>query len=203
MALKIQSNMTIAEILEGTNQDIKDNIELLAKDYLEKKGKKLNKGCPSCVKEMVLTLKLYYMKTRFAFKRNAASYKNKKGDKVTISNSTMTDEKAIEFLRTKPERISLFSVFPKDWKKLIKEMPEQRDARIAAQAEIEAAEEAKKEAGNKEEGGQEETTDETDGDGEKPSREELLAKGLKVLRAEYPEIKATSTEDFVNKVLAE
>ena len=90
--------MTVIEILGGTNQDIIANIDWLAKDYLEKKGKRLNKGCSSCIAEMVLILKNFYKMTEFKLKRHAASYKNKKGDTTTISNSTMTDEKALTFL---------------------------------------------------------------------------------------------------------
>ena len=75
--------------------------------------------------------------TNFEFKRERAQYKNKKGDKVTISNNTMTDERAIEFLKTNPKRIELFSKFPKGWKKMIKgegETAEQTEARLAAEA---------------------------------------------------------------------
>lgn len=135
--------MTIIEILEGTEKVILANIELLAKDYLEKKGKRLNKGCPSCVTEMVLTLKNIYKMTNFKFKRHAASYKDKKGDKTTISNSTMTDEKALKFLKTNPRRIELFSDFPSNWKNLIKgeiETEAEKEVRLAVEAEaIEAA----------------------------------------------------------------
>ena len=42
--------------------------------------------------------------SKFKFKSPYAQYKNKKGDKYTISNSTMTDEKAIEFLSTKKRK---------------------------------------------------------------------------------------------------
>ncbi len=110
--------MTIIEILQGSKKEILANIDLLAEEYLKIKGKKLNKGCPACVIEMVLTLKNFYKMAQFKFKRHAASYKNKKGDKTTISNSTMTDEKAIAFLKTDPKRIELFSDYPSNWKKL-------------------------------------------------------------------------------------
>jgi hypothetical protein len=147
MSIEFKSNTTIIEILEGTDQTILQNIDLLAKDYLDKKSKKLNKGCAACINEMVLTLKNYYKMTQFKFKRNAASYKNKKGDTTTISNSTMTDEKAIAFLKTNDKRISLFSEFPSNWKKLIKgeaETEEQKVARLAIAAEVKAAKDAKK-----------------------------------------------------------
>ena len=86
--------------------------------------------------------------TNFSFKRHAAQYKNLKGDKTTISNNTMTDEKAVEFLKTNPQRIELFATFPKNWKKLIKgeaETSEQLEVRLAIEAEIADANKAKKE----------------------------------------------------------
>ena len=208
--------MTITEILKGTDKVIHANIDLLAADYLSKKGKILNKGCPACVKEMVLTLKHFYKMAQFKFKRNAASYKDKKGDKTTISNSTMTDEKALKFLKTNPERIELFSEYPSNWKELIEgkiETEEERKKRIAAEAELAAAEAelaaaeaelAAAEEGKKEtEGGDKEEGEEDGSVDISASREELMKMGLKELRKAYPNIKATSTEDFVNKVLAE
>lgn len=184
--------MTILSILEGTNKVIIANIDLLANDYFEKTGRKLNKGCSSCVIEMVLTLKHFYNMAQFEFKRTAASYKNEKGDKVTISNSTMTDEKALKFLKTNPKRIELFSKYPKNWKKLIDgkiETEKERSNRIAIEAEAEAARVAEEKAAEEKKN-------------VKPSKEDLMKMGLKDLRAAYPGIKATKTEDFVNKVLA-
>lgn len=235
MGLSFKSNMTIIEILEGTDKVILANIDLLAKDYLEKKGKKLNKGCSSCITEMVLTLKNYYKMTQFRFKRHAASYKNKKGDTTTISNSTMTDEKALKFLKTNPKRIELFSEFPSNWKELIKgkiETEAEKEVRLAAEAEaIEAAKAAAAEANKEiigEDAGKNDTLEEAEaaeaaaGSGEseaekearlaaekaaedamKPSREDLMKMSLKDLREKYPDVKATSIKDFVDKVLAE
>ena len=102
------SDEEIINILKGTDKEIIKNIDILAKLYLEHKGRKLNKGCSSCITEMLLTLKNIYQMVQFKFKRHAASYKNKKGDTTTISNSTMTDEKALKFLKTNPKRIDLF-----------------------------------------------------------------------------------------------
>ena len=181
--------MTIIEILKGGNNDIINNIDLLANDYYKKKGVILNKGCRACILEMVLTLKSYYKMTQFKFKKNAATYKNKKGDKTTISNSTMTDENAIEFLKTNPERINLFSEYPLNWMNLLKgeaETDEQKERRLAIEAELRASTEPAP----------------TEPDKEK-LRETLMRKTMKELREEYPEIKATSINDFVDKVLAE
>jgi hypothetical protein len=141
--------MTIPEILEGTKKDIVANIDLLAKVYLEKTGRKVCRTCPSDINYMILSLKNIYKMTQFKFKRHAAQYKVKKGDKTTISNATLTDEKAVEFLRENPERISLFMTFPSNWEQLLvdgadAETEEEKNARIAAEAEAEAAAEAAK-----------------------------------------------------------
>lgn len=166
----------VIEILKGNDKLIFKNIDLLAKIYSDKLEKKVNRTCPSCVRVMILTLKNFYKMVNFRFKRPAASYKNAKGDKTTISNSTMTDEKALIFLKTNPERIKLFSEFPSNWRKLIKgeiETEEQKEARIAGEAEaIEAAKQAA-EAANA--GLTEEETVEEIVSKDNPSEEELKA----------------------------
>ena len=116
---------TIPEILTGTQDDILANIKRLRADYLEKTGEKLDEGCRPCLNKIITGLKKYYgMETHFKFKRAVAQYKNRKGDKTAISNSNLTDEKAIEFLRTNPDRISLFSEYPENWRELIEDTPE-------------------------------------------------------------------------------
>jgi len=131
------------EILNAPKQVIKANLKLLAQDYKEKTGRVVCLSCPSDIQFMISSLKQIYKMTNFEFKKNAAQYKNKKGDKTTISNNTMTDEKAIEFLKTNPERIGLFSKFPENWKELIQGeqlTEEQKQAKEAEEAaEIEAA----------------------------------------------------------------
>lgn len=134
------------KILSGSKETIKANLKLLANDYQEKTGRKVCLTCPSDIAYMILSLKHFYKMRNFEFSRQSAQYKNKKGDKTTISNGTMTDESAIEFLRTNPERIKLFSKYPEGWKELLKKgkmTDEQVEERLAAQAEIEAAKEAK------------------------------------------------------------
>lgn len=200
MGFEFGKKKTIIEILDGNKNDVSENIDLLAQDYFEKTGKKLNKGCTSCIIEMLLTLKNQYKMTQFKFKRRAATYKNKKGDKTTISNSTMTDEKAVEFLKTNPKRIELFSEYPSNWKDLVKkgvssESDAEKEVRLAAEAEAKAVAEANK-GGN----GVNSETD-TEKKSDKLSHDELMKITLKDLRIKYPEIKATSTKDFVNQVL--
>ena len=227
MAFTEEENKII-NILEGGDTVIFKSIELLIKDYKEKTGKKVNSSCPSCVRVVILTLKNIYKMVNFKFKRPSASYKNKKGDKTTISNSTMTDEKSIEFLKTNPERIRLFSEFPTNWKKLIKgevETEEEKEKRIAIEAEITEVSKAKADTSKKTDLGQKEAKEveeivasdnpteeelnsvdedgyETEGsDVDEALRADLMKMSLKDLRKEYPNIKATSIPNFVDKVL--
>lgn len=130
-------------ILSAPKEVIQKNLKKLAEDYKEKTGRVVCLSCPSDIQFMISSLKQFYKMVNFEFKRNAAQYKNAKGDKTTISNNTMTDEKAIEFLKTNPERIKLFSKFPENWKELIegKQLTEEElQAQAAEQAaELEAA----------------------------------------------------------------
>jgi len=234
MAFTEEENKII-KILEGGDTVIFKNINLLIDNYKEVTGKKVNSGCTSCVRVVILTLKNIYKMVNFKFKRPSASYKNKKGDKTTISNSTMTDEKAIEFLKTNPERIRLFSEFPTNWEKLIKgevETEEEKEKRIVIEAEITEVLKAKvsKKADLKKEevkkvvevaDGEKVETEKEDLDEEKTVEEivvsgnstkegsdvdealraDLMKMSLKALRKEYPNVKATSIPNFVDKVL--
>lgn len=195
MSIEFESKKTIIELLSSSKSNILARLDLLEEFLFKETGKKLNKGCSSCINEAVLILKSIYNMSAFEFKRKAASYKNKKGDTTTISNSTMTDERAIEFLRTKPQRINLFSKYPANWKDLIEgkaETEEMKAKRIAIEAEIQAVEEAKEEGDeNKEEP---EKAIESDED-------QLNSLSMKELRIKFPQVKATSKEEFIKKVL--
>jgi hypothetical protein len=130
-------------ILSAPKRVVQKNLKALADDYKEKTGRVVCLSCPSDIQFMISSLKQFYKMVNFEFKKNAAQYKNAKGDKTTISNNTMTDEKAIEFLKTNPERIRLFSKFPENWKELIEGeqlTEEELQAKAAEQAaELEAA----------------------------------------------------------------
>ena len=113
--------MTIKEILESPKAVIKQHIHQLADDYKRLTNYRHN-PCLSCsdeVNNMLIFLKQSYMATQFEFKLPKVIYKIKQGDGRTISNDKMTDELAIDFLKTKPSRIELFSKYPEDWKLLI------------------------------------------------------------------------------------
>ena len=181
----IKENTGIKQILQGNEKEILANIKILAEDYFQKTGRKVCRTCPSDIRFMILSLKNIYQMTKFSFKKPLAQYKNKKGDRTTISNSTMTDEKAIEFLKTNPERIKLFAKFPSNWEQLLvdgvkKETAKQKEKRLAIEAEMAAAA-----AGNE----------------KSATKAELMKMTLKDLRAKYPSVKATSIKEFVGKVL--
>jgi hypothetical protein len=176
--------MEIIDILNSSNEVITANINLLAADYLEKTGRKVCRACPSDMQYMVLTLKNIYNMTQFEFGPKVGQRKYEKGGKVTISNSTMTDENAIKFLQTNTdERIKLFSKYPTNWKDLVDgkvETEEEKTKRLAIEAEAAAV----------------------NGDAPKPSAEDLDKFLLKDLRKKYPEITAISKVNFIEKILA-
>jgi len=83
------------------------------------------------------------MKSQFEFKQPNVMYKLRRGTGVIISNATMTDEKAIEFLQNDPNRIKYFRKYPENWQELIGlEVAEQ----VEAPSEPEVKEEAVKTA---------------------------------------------------------
>jgi hypothetical protein len=174
--------MDIQQILNSSNKIISDNINVLAADYLEKTGKKVCRTCQSGIQLMVLTLKNYYNMVQFKLKESKY-YRFEKGSKLTLTNHSMTDEKAIAFLKINPERIKLFSQYPSNWKDLIEgkeETEEDKETRLAIEAELKAA----------------------SGEAPKPSKEDLEKVTLKELKEKYPEIIAISKADFIEKILA-
>jgi len=190
MGFESNKQMSVLEILNGTKKDIVNNIDLLAKIYTEKTGRKVCRTCTSDVNYMLLSLKNIFKMTQFKFKRHAASYKIKKGDKSAISNATLTDEKAIAFLCEDPERIRLFSVFPSNWERLLingidAETEKEKENRLIAEAEAAAAAEM------------------NEINEPKMKAEDLMKMQLKDLRTMYPEISASSIKSFVEKIVAE
>ena len=184
------------KILSASKTVIKSNLQLLAKDYKEKTGRTVCLTCPSDIAYMLSTLKTIYKMTVFEFKRERAQYKNAKGDRTTISNNTMTDEKAIEFLKTNPKRISLFSKFPENWKEVIKGTAK-TEGQVEAEAQAEEATKAAEEAAN---GGEVDLMKEDCPECIK-KRQELSKMKLSELRKLYPEVKDTSIKGFIEKVL--
>lgn len=59
------------------------------------------------------------MITDFELKGLNPYYRLTKGKAGTISNSQMTNELALDFLRIDPTRIRLFSKYPENWRELV------------------------------------------------------------------------------------
>jgi hypothetical protein len=66
----------------------------------------------------------------FQLKKPQVIYKLEKGSSRTISNSKMTDELAIKFLKINEDRIKLFSKYPENWLELIQDEDEEDDIEI-------------------------------------------------------------------------
>ncbi|OCK42527.1 hypothetical protein BA195_10145 [Tenacibaculum soleae] len=116
--------MEIQEILKSSNKIIKEYIQVLADDYKDLTKRNVCTSCPSDIQNMLNFLKKHYKVVNFELAKPSVIYKLKKGSSITISNSTLTDELAIEFLKLRKERIKLFSKYPSNWLELIGEIEE-------------------------------------------------------------------------------
>lgn len=109
----------MTEILELPNHLMLKHIDALAQDYLETTGRHVCRSCGGDIKFMISVLKNKYKMTNFKLIKPFVIYKLQKGSPKTISNDTMTDELAIEFLQIDPARIAVFSQYPENWEELI------------------------------------------------------------------------------------
>jgi len=100
--------------------------------------------CAADIRFMIFTLKQANKMLEFEFKKARAQYKIRREDKYTISNSTLTNEKALDFLKQNPKRIALFSKYPKDWKKQMNKSKEDVEKELAIKAELAEAKRADK-----------------------------------------------------------
>lgn len=115
--------------------------------------------------------------TQFELTKPNGIYKIQQGSSKTISNNNMSDELALEFLSKRKERIDLFTKYPEDWEKQL-------------EAFLGGVEEAKVVEAQSEEKSDEEVL-----------REQLSAYKMTELREMYPDIKATSKADFIDKII--
>ena len=186
----------INEILNKSSYTKKD-LNTMYLGYKEITGRVVCLSCKGEVANMILTLKNYFKMTNFKFKSPLAQYKNKKGDTSTISNSNMNDEKAIEFLRTRPERIELFVEYPENWKELLSNEVPFGVGNDVKKIDVVEPEEIK--------GDCDEDCDECDECKEK-KKKELESFSLPELREKYPfdefGVKATSKKAFIDKLLS-
>lgn len=137
--------MTIIDILDSNDTVIKANIKILADDYSEKLNKKACLTCPTGARVMISELKLFYKMSQFEFLQPKAQYKNTQTSKTTISNSTMSDEKAVAFIKAgikdKKKREKLFKTLPSNWKQMIEkgfdyESKDEKSKRLEVEAEL-------------------------------------------------------------------
>lgn len=113
--------MEIQEILKSSNKIIKEYIQVLADDYKSLAKIDVCRSCPSDIQNMLNYLKNHYKVVNFELAKPSVIYKLQKGSSRTISNSILTDELAIDFLKIRKERIELFSKYPSNWLELIGE----------------------------------------------------------------------------------
>jgi len=167
------------EILKLPQSQLKLHIKELAEDYYVNYGRRVCTSCPSDINNMLITLRKHYKMTNFEFKKLNGIYKMKQGGSVTISNKSMTDEIALEFLSINKERISLFSKYPENWEELLD------NPTVEPKVDVEPI--------------HLEETPIIQSD----LRDELSKYKMQELREMYPDIKATSKEDFITLVLNE
>lgn len=160
----------------------KEDLSLLSSNYTELTGDKVCMSCRGELIKMHVFLKKHYMTTEFKLAKPFVIYKIQRGLPNTISNDKMTNELALEFLRIRPERISLFSEFPQNWKELLN---------IDEKDTVEPSNEVNTTENN--EVSSNESTEYT--------KEELESLKMGDLRYLFPAIKATSKKDFISQIL--
>lgn len=81
--------------------------------------------CTNCkkknntVEKMTVTKDETATVSKFKMRNNTGVHQISFGSGLFISNGNLTDELAFDFLKENPNRISLFEVFPEDWKELL------------------------------------------------------------------------------------
>jgi len=80
-------------------------------------------ACTSCKKKKEMAVELPVENTSQFKMRNTGVHQISFGSGSMISNSNMTDELAILFLKENPNRISLFEIFPENWKDFLSDKP--------------------------------------------------------------------------------
>ncbi|MFI8379613.1 hypothetical protein [Leeuwenhoekiella sp. NPDC079379] len=121
--------------------------------------------------------------TQFRLTKPFVIYKVEKGSSQTISNAIMTDDLAVKFLKVNPDRIHLFSEYPENWFKLVGIEEPKIDVTENLQTDKPKSSDTKK------------------GCTDCKKKSQLLNTKMGDLREAYPEIKATSKQDFVRQIL--
>lgn len=81
-------------------------------------------ACTSCKKkkEIVAESAIQIVNSQFKLRDNVGLQQISFGSGLFISNSNVSDELAVQFLKENPNRISLFDVYPNDWKNMLEEI---------------------------------------------------------------------------------
>lgn len=98
------------------------NLKVLVDIYKNECGKTVCVSCPGSLAEMINYLRNYLNMSDFELKGNGY-YRLSKQSSKTINNNIISNELAIEFLRLNPDRIRLFSKYPKNWRTIVFPMP--------------------------------------------------------------------------------
>ncbi len=183
------------DLLSGSEATIRKNIDIVAAEYKKAFNKNLCKSCPASIALSLIQLKRHYMTCQFKFKRPIAQYKIKKGDKVTIHNGNITDEKAIEFLKARPSRIELFSEYPEDIEGILK------FGSLEAYEAVKAEEESIAKAAAGDEDKSDTILDSVKELADIINEESLSMLSMDELRNRYPDIHTRSKDDFIQMVL--
>lgn len=116
--------MSAAEVrrLIASSREFRNETESLYKT-IYRRG--LNKGCSDCWFDAYILLirtdmnKLKAMKAkRFDLRAGAVLYDVNRDPKKTVTHHNLTDELALYHLRTNPDNIKYFSVYPENWHEL-------------------------------------------------------------------------------------
>lgn len=184
---------------------IRQNIELIASTYKELFKKDLCRSCPAEMQLAIMKLRQHYKVLEFHLKRPIAQYKIRQSDRFTISNSNLTNELAIAFIKERRDRIELFDVYPENWEELVEmegKTEQEREVYMAAKAEMKALGDSKK---NEEQEEVQESED-IEAKEEQEEAQKLDIKALKLLklselRRRYPLIKARAKDEFIKELL--
>lgn len=180
--------MEVRQLLTLSESNLKQSPypRILLNHYKELFSADLCLSCPGTFSRMIIKLKKYYNMSNFELKGDSMTYRISKKSPKIINNNIITDELAIEFISVYPEkRILKFSKYPKNWKELVEEYLGQ---------EIVEPEPEKPET-------EQSNIDIEDEQQINAIRESLRERKMHELRTLYPDIKATSKEDFIDEII--
>lgn len=189
--------MDVQTIKELLKKDDKESRRQLLKYYSTKNNVNVCTTCPGVIETVLQKLRNMTNKSKFSLMKDSVIYRIEKGKPGTISNKTMTDEKAIAFLTVRPDRIDLFDTL--DWDKIghLYDLTEFGYPREEEEAPLE--DNTPLLSDDKQEDDIEYQEEEEDC--LECRKESLELHKMHELREMFPDIKAVSKEEFINKVI--